>query len=583
MRKMKLLFVAALLIAGISGCDEAVDVMYLDTDTNPTEKTCANVCEAGSECMDETTYRTCKDTNGDGCTEWTDHQSCEAGTVCQDGTCVDPQGSCTNACDEIDAKRCHENTQETCGDYNEDGCLEWGNPTTCGAGTVCQDGTCVDPQGSCTNACDEINAKRCHENTQETCGDYNEDGCLEWGNATPCENGKVCQDGACIDPPPTCTDQCPQMDVTQCKEDTTETCGDYDSDGCLEWGNPQKCKYGCSDNTCNSFPECPSDAKICPKPITKFNEWIDGDTSKSVDVIKKYPSCHDVGSTETQNEGGPEDYYMVNLTEPGVLIINVNPAKKVDVDVHLLSELNGDQCIARGDVSTGSHLDTGIYYISVDTYSGSSNAGAYQLRVFFIPDSSKCGMVQKVMQRRNDDKPLPMPVVGRVGRESHLVTTYDQEQHGGSSWWPSDAWDSKSLKIHKDHTIKMYGEEIISYGNHEGDNKWCGCNSKGQCGHASYGKALPPDAEAWDVNMNWKKETKPAPGTRYLALNPKNGKAVVAAAGYETGPGRQVSMGGAVPEIHNYFGTSDGHAMLFGELKNQDFAYGPIDCFSDEP
>ena len=579
------LFTAAVLLLGISGCDESsTDILPQqdppETTTPPEGDTCTNACEAGSECINIITYRTCKDINGDGCTEWTEAQTCENGTVCQEGACVESQDSCTNECEEKDAKRCNDNAIETCDDYNEDGCMEWGNPAPCENGSVCQEGKCVESPLPCTNECTEKDAKRCNDNALETCGDYNDDGCMEWGNPAPCETGKVCQEGACIDPPPTCTSECTTVGEPRCNGDQAELCGDYNKNGCLIWGHPEKCEFGCANNMCNKIPECPTGSKVCPIPITKFNEWIKGDTSKSSNVISKYPKCHDVGSTETQDESGPEEYYMVNLTEPGTLIVNVVPddKKKTDVDVHLMDQLDADSCVARGDASTGSHFDAGIHYISVDTFG--SKSGAYQLRVFFIPDSSKCGMVPKIMKRSNDDNPLQMPVVGPVGRESHLVTTYDQEKHGGSSWWPTDAWDSASLKIHKDHTKEMYGD-VISYGDHEGDNKWCSCNSKKQCGHASYGKALPPDAEAWDVNMYWVKETRPAAGTRYLAFNPANGKAVVAASGYETGPSKATSMGGAVPEIHNYFGTSNGYPMLFGELKIQDYPYGPIDCFDE--
>ena len=57
---------------------------------------------------------------------------------------------------------------------------------------------------------------------------------------------------------------------------------------------------------------------------------------------------------------------------------------------------------------------------------------------------------------------------------------------------------------------------------------------------------------------------------------------MIAASGYETGPGSKTLMGGAVPEIHNYFGTQHNSIMVFGELKDQNLNeddYGPIDCF----
>ena len=56
------------------------------------------------------------------------------------------------------------------------------------------------------------------------------------------------------------------------------------------------------------------------------------------------------------------------------------------------------------------------------------------------------------------------------------------------------------------------------------------------------------------------------------------GKAVVAAAGYETGPGDGTKIGGAVYEVHKKLGTGHNSVLTFGEMKIQDYEYGPIDC-----
>ncbi len=484
---------------------------------------------------------------------------------------------CTNECSES-FECASDNTYKECIDLNGDGCKEWSEPKVCPDEQICQNGICKDTVSTCTDSCKET-AKCINEHSYQTCEDTNNDGCKEWSETRMCSSDEVCQNGSCSKVSPMCTNACSQEGDIQCSQDKLQTCFDYNHDGCLEWGNEISCEYGCSEKECRKFPKCPENADICPKEIEKFNEWIEGDTSQSINIITKYTSCHDVGSTDIADESGPEDYYMVHLDEPGFLVVNVKHGKNMDVDVQILSELNGDSCLVRGDQSTGAHLEAGIHYISVDTYANVKNAGIYQIRLFFLPDSGLCGMNQKIMERINDSNSLQMPVVGKVGRESHLVTTYDQQAHGGD-WWPSDAWDAASLEIHQNHTKEMYGN-IITYGKSEGDNKWCSCNSKGLCGHASYGKALPPDAEAWDVNMYWKSSTKPAPGTRYLVFNPQNGKAVVAASGYETGPGKAETMGGAVPEIHNYLGTDHGYALVFGELKNQTNEYGPIECFNE--
>ena len=517
--------------------------------------------------------------------EWSTTKTCADNETCQNGSCAK---TCTNACNTKGAVQCSGKNVQTCDDKNGDGCLEWSTTKTCADNENCQNGSCVK---TCTNACNTKGAVQCSGKNVQTCDDKNGDGCLEWSTTKTCADNETCQNGSCAK---TCTNVCTEKGKVQCSGNKVQQCGDYNKDGCLEWGGDRVCDYGCSKGVCNKVPECTT--TVCPILVTKFGEWISGDTSKSKNAFSKYESCHDVGKTDvTQNESGPEEYYMLNLTEPGVLVTSVKYASGIDVDVHILDSLKADSCLARGDLSTASHLGAGIHYVSVDTYNGSSKAGKYDIIFYFIPDSGKCGMAQKTMDRYNDSHPLQMPVAGKVGRESHLVTTHDQKVHtkeeeqfpDGTGWWPQDAYDADSIKIHQEYTkllfnkkMKEFGTEI-KYRTSGGDAKWCSVNSEGKAGHASYGKPLPPEAEAWDVNMYWK-NAKPKEGTYYLVFNPTDGKAVIAAAGYETGPGAKDFMGGAVPEIHMYFGTSNGSVMVFGELKNQSHTkddFGPIDCF----
>ncbi|MBQ9394850.1 MAG: hypothetical protein IJU23_04965 [Proteobacteria bacterium] len=506
-------------VLGWMGCDET-EVLYLQPNPDgktPIEHECNDTCNGSPECVNDHSYRICQVDNT-GCKSWSAPQNCATGKICLDGACIDQTVGCTDSCDG-DAKCVDDHSFHTC-QIDNDGCRHWSEPTECNTDMICQDCSCV---------------------------------------------------------PKPCTDACPKEGDTRCNDKTVESCRDDDHNGCLEWVKSSECQYACADGKCSQFPECTT--PVCPKPVTEFNTWLSGDTSKSQNIFGQYPSCHDVGTTDTQDESGPEDYYILNLEEPGVLVVSLKQSKGVDVDVHILDSLEANKCLARGDISAGSYLNAGLHYVSVDTFGGPDKAGQYEIIFYFLPDSGKCGMVQKTMPRHNDDIPLQMPVTGPVGRESHLVTTYDQTAHGGSSWWPSDAWDADSLAIHKKKTKELFGD-YISYTSSEGDNKWCSVNSKGQAGHPSCAHALPPKAEAWDVNMYWL--NRPAEGTFYLVFNPANGKAVIAAAGYETGPGAKTQMGGAVPEIHNYFGTQHKSIMLFGELKNQNLTeddYGPIDCF----
>jgi hypothetical protein len=89
--------------------------------------------------------------------------------------------------------------------------------------------------GDCDNVCAK-DAKRCDGNGVQTCALSG--GCLKWGAAVACENGKTCGDGVC---------------QTTCAPKTCATLGNYEcgswSDGC---GKTISCGTCASGKTCSS-------------------------------------------------------------------------------------------------------------------------------------------------------------------------------------------------------------------------------------------------------------------------------------------------------------------------------------------
>ena len=72
-------------------------------------------------------------------------------------------------------------------------------------------GTLVNPNGGggCINECSFSGQTRCIDVThKKTCGNYDSDACLEWSSSEPCSLGQICQNGACKEEPTTtaCTD-----------------------------------------------------------------------------------------------------------------------------------------------------------------------------------------------------------------------------------------------------------------------------------------------------------------------------------------------------------------------------------------
>lgn len=307
-------------------------------------------------------------------------------------------------------------------------------------------------------------------------------------------------------------------------------------------------------------------APPCPIVIEGFPYVHQGDTRSGAERLDAY-SCQPGTS-----EAGPEELYVFRLTEPGVVIVGLTEPSGGDVDVHLLTAPSAESCLSRSDKGVSNHLSPGIYYISMDTYSSSNNAGIYSIYVTFLPDSGKCGLQVFEMDRVGDNgERLPMPATGKVVKEAHLVTVSDQAANGSTSWWPSSS--SEYLVEHKARTASQTG---IEYSRTE---SWAPAGEGGcEYGQGSTGRAVPDEAEPWYVCMYWKGEHKPAKGTRYLVVNPATGKTIVAAAGYETGPGDLSRIGGAVEEIHHLMGTSHLGVLTFGELIDQSLPYGEIDC-----
>lgn len=156
------------------------------------------------------------------------------------------------------------------------------------------------------------------------------------------------------------------------------------------------------------------------------------------------------------------------------------------------------------------------------------------------------------------------PAVGPVVKEAHLVTN---EEWSGS--WPMSFTDG--IPAHY-----ALSEGVTGYGMTRSE-PWAPAGEGGsEYGQGATGSPIPAADEAWYLNMYWR--DRPARGTRMLVMNPWTGHAVVAAGGYETGPGSNTSIGGVVEEVHDHLQTGHRDDLIIGFLVNQSLALGPIDC-----
>ena len=212
--------------------DDDICLEWSDVTACPTDQTCIGgycrppVCEpdcSGKECG--------PDVCGGSCGECQSGFMCTADQICE--------AICSDECD-TGARECDGNGYRICGDYDDDACLEWSDVTACPTDQTCIGGYCRPPvcepdcsgkecgpdgcggscgtcaqgytctadqicQADCVNECNQ-NARVCFDNGYRTCGNYDDDICLEWSDVTACLPYETCIDGYCQ--PPVCEPDC---------------------------------------------------------------------------------------------------------------------------------------------------------------------------------------------------------------------------------------------------------------------------------------------------------------------------------------------------------------------------------------
>ena len=187
--------------------------------------------------------------------------ACVTGQICVEGACVD--FDCVDECSTLGELRCAdapENGIVVCADFvDDDDCLEWGGFTPCGEGATCVDGICA---GGCENECPVVDQRQCHEDGYRVCGNHDGDACLEWSEVTSCEADESCSSGMCSTG---CVDDCEEEGDRTCDGNGVRTCGEFDSDDCLDWSDVDPCDEEdiCIDGECERT-QCIDEGDDCP-------------------------------------------------------------------------------------------------------------------------------------------------------------------------------------------------------------------------------------------------------------------------------------------------------------------------------
>lgn len=305
---------------------------------------------------------------------------------------------------------------------------------------------------------------------------------------------------------------------------------------------------------------CPSDVTC----VTSFPFGDDRDTSQEPPGLLEGYSC-EPGIDET----GPEVVYRVTVPERGFLSAAVVEADGVDVDVHILSSYDASACLDRGNYHARADVEAGDYYVVVDTYSGGGTplSGAFHVDIGFLaPSRGACAMQTGGMPRVGDNgDTLAMPATGPVVMEAHLVTQEEPPPYPTTS--------TEELAAH--YALSQSRTGMVMHRTQD----WAPLE-----GASFYGGGIgsPSDFpvldEGWYVNMYWTASARPAKGTRMILQLPGTSRAVVVAAGYETGPGDLSNIGGTVEESHFYLDTSHQSVLTLGIAADQSVPLGPREC-----
>lgn len=331
-------------------------------------------------------------------------------------------------------------------------------------------------------------------------------------------------------------------------------------------------------------PSCAIGTHCNPLPIGATPYAASGNTATSTEKHADAYSC-----SPSTREHGAEVWYVMDVADAGRITASIDEiaGDGIDVDVHILTDVDPDSCLARGDATATAQVEPGFVFIVVDTYTSSSgrdNPGAYELEVNVIADGTgACAVDASDLRMRwsscgagmdcytsGGDTYLELPTVGPVVKEAHLVT--DEDDFGGG--WPSSFTDGIG-----DHYTLSQAESGYSMPRAE---PWAPAGEGGsRYGQSATTVPLPVLDEAWYITMNWK--DRPAKGTRMIVRNPATGKAVVASAGWETGPGSNTAVAGVSEEIHHYLGTGHLDDLEIGFASDQSQPLGPVTCGGGSP
>jgi len=197
-----------------------------------------------------------------------------------------------------------------------------------------------------------------------------------------------------------------------------------------------------------------------------------------------------------------------------------------------------------------------------------------------VPPSYNCELKIETIVLANGSKKFPR--TGLIVKESHLATVEDDFPQG--RLFPRDS--TEEVRRHYNRSCARINKKrvlsdekpvpCLSIYPDPWDKEWTPPES-GRAGQGSIGLKKPTvEQEMWSANMYWTGRSRPRPGEKFLITY--NGRSVVVAMGFETGPYNKNFLGGAQPEVFWALKAQSESSMKLGRLQEQSLPYGPVRC-----
>ena len=268
----------------IDNCTDMQECKEGDEDCEPKKDECSDTaCTVGTLDCSGTKILICE-ADADGCGEWKEKEDCGTGKHCDAETHTCAEG-CVEKCEAEHEKRCLDNNVAEC-TSDSAGCAEWNMVAACGEDEICN--TETKSCDACQKSCEET-PKKCTDKGVATCS-VGGSGCAVW-TETACDGGKKCDPDSfeCTD---TCKDACTK-DAVKCDAQGTYTCGNFDDDECLEWSKPTACA---KNKTCDQAGKTCVCKETCKTGETRCN----GSSVETCTTVDGCPAWKSTACSEGQ-------------------------------------------------------------------------------------------------------------------------------------------------------------------------------------------------------------------------------------------------------------------------------------------